>query len=369
MTDARDPQPGQASPGEKSAPGAAGGTGASRGERRRGALLALFVLILATMAGAAGGGYWLWERLQASRQAAEAQETRWRARAQALEQRLAETEARQRERMQTQIESLRRELAALSQSLGTLEAWARAGGAQGVDPRAWSLAQARLLLLTAAYQSSAHRREEARQALEAASARLAAVDDAALAPVRERLAADLEALRRSPDPDLGELDAALRELAREARGLPLPPSAPSEPSASEAPPEPEAVGGWRGVLDAVWRNAKELIVVRRVGEGGDPGWLPEERRLMHQRVYLALEGARLAALRRDAPAFQAGLGAAREWLTARADAGSPRVQALVRRMQELETTALAAQGVDPLETLRLLERTLSAAAPSAAPPR
>ncbi|NIR29789.1 MAG: hypothetical protein GWN84_10865 [Gammaproteobacteria bacterium] len=370
MTDTPDSNAHQPAPEGRRDTGVAGGAGASRGGGGRGTLPTLLVLTLLTMAGAAGGGYWLWEQLQASRAASQRLEARWEARAQGLEQRLAEAQARQRTQTQARLETLHRALAAVSESLGALEAWAHAGGAEGVEPRAWSLAQAKILLLTAAYQSSAHQRERAARTLEAASARLAVVDDPRLDPVRERLAADLEALRESPYADLSRIAAALSGLAREAQGLPLP-SAPSpEAPASGAPPAEEAVGGWRGVLDAVWRNAKGLIVVRRVAEDSPAGWLPQERLLMRARVHLALDGARLAALRRDTEAFRAGLRTAREWLLARFDAGTPQVQAMVQRIEALEITARTdGARADPLEIMRLLERTLDSSALATPSPR
>jgi uroporphyrin-3 C-methyltransferase len=351
-----EPSPG--SPGEPA--GSAGGAGApapapARSPYRGMMAAVALVLVLALAIGAGAGGYWLVQRVDALTARTQRREAALAGRVDQLARALDQAEARQPELVQAQVTPLRAELQALATRLQALEVQAPP------DPRAWVAAEAGYLLLTANYRLHlANDPAGAARALEAASRRLTAAADPRLAPVRERLAADLAHLRSVPGDAIASIAAALEGLAREAQTLPMPVLEPTPPAPGGAPPA--AAQGWRGALERVWRDLRGLVVVQRAD--GSPGraWLlPEERRLVRMRLALALDSARLAALGRDTGSYRASLRVAQEWLRAHFLRDAPQVVVAIGRLRDLEGAELTLQGPDLLQTLGLLERATNAA--------
>jgi uroporphyrin-3 C-methyltransferase len=178
-------------------------------------------------------------------------------------------------------------------------------------------------------------------ALQLAESRLARSDDAAFAPLRTALARDIEALKALPAFDPGALGKRIERLAVSVEGLPMAfdeRTARATPSGGEAA---RAGDAWYARLWAeVWREIRQLIVVRRVESPEPPLLAPAQSYFLRENLRLRLLSARLALLTRDASAYRDDLQVAQAWIKRYFDTRSARTAEVLTQLEELAAAPL-----------------------------
>ena len=186
------------------------------------------------------------------------------------------------------------------------------GRAEGPE-RAWSRAEAMFLLELAQRRLALDRDvKTAVVALEAADARLAALRDQAVAPVRQQIARELQALRSVQQPDTIGVLARLASAEEQAARLPIKGILATERRTTDRSTLPE------GMLARAWAMARNtlanLIVVRKVDDRAGSIVTAEEAQVRRQHLQLLLFAARAALERHDVTAYRTALAGARRWL-------------------------------------------------------
>ena len=141
-------------------------------------------------------------------------------------------------------------------------------------------------------------------ALESADARLAALRDQSVAPVRQQIARELQALRAVRQPDTIGVLARLASAEEAAARLPIKGILATERRTTDraALPEGKFARAW-----AMTRNAfANLIVVRTVDDQAGSIVTAEEAQVRRQHLQLLLFAARTAVARHDATAYRDG---------------------------------------------------------------
>jgi len=236
--------------------------------------------------------------------------------------------ARELDRRLDALDEVPRQMEDLASSVEELR-----GRAEGPE-RAWSRAEAMFLLDLAQRRLALDRDiDTAIVALESADARLAGLRDQSMAPVRQQIARELQALREVRLPDTTGIVARLVSAEEQAARIPVRGIVAEERGQeSQALPEGTFSRAW-----AIVRNTfANLIVVRRVDERSGSIVTSEEALLRRQQLQLLLFNARIAVARHDRDAFRSSLARVREWLGDFFDLSTPQAQALLRELQALE---------------------------------
>lgn len=305
--------------------------------RRWPAAAALLVVALV-----AAGGLWL----RQSQQAAEAAAASARA---ALEQRVAvlagkvqalEEEVRglagSRERSSARLAEIERSL----QRLDELErAVSELFEREERGDRDWVLAEVEHLLTVASeHLALAGEVEVAVAALQSADRRLQTLGEPALTPLRERLVADVNALRAVAVPDYTRLALELGDHAARVALLPLAGDRAAAGEAQERAAQPPA-SGWQGALRRMWQDLVALVDVEPLAPSDAAALDPQVRRLIVAALQAELVAAELAVLRRDTGVLHAAAARARTLLEryfAPMDPGVTSMRETLSRMAEVE---------------------------------
>ncbi len=318
---------------------------------RRGRILPWLVLLV--LAGAAAAAGWRgWQEIDRLRARLAQVEADLAARDEALEQSLAglraETARRAKETDQR--------LATLEQNLSAL---ARRDGRHRAQ---WLLAEAEYFVRLAAGRLALQRDPDtALAALAGADARVRETGDPALLPVRKALARDMAALRALPRVDLAGLSLELDALAAQVDELPLATPDPASArarrpqEAAGAPAEDGETGHWWDRARGVWTILRGLVVVRRHDRPIEPLLAPEQRVFLVSNIRLALEQARLALLRGEAPVYRGRLARAAELVRRWFDTRHAGVRALLERLERLAAADIA-PALPRLTSLAALEQ-------------
>jgi len=197
-------------------------------------------------------------------------------------------------------------------------------------------------------------------AMEAADARLAMLDEPAIAPIRQQLAKELAALRAVAVPDIAAILQRISALESQAPRLPvmgIPVSKGRREQTAATSPD-----GLARARARVSEATRDLFSLRRVDPATARLVTLEEESLRRQHLELLLFSARIAATQQDGIGYRAALESARAWLGQYFDPGAPSVVAA-----DAELAELAGITVDPRrpgigEAARMLERTSRAAA-------
>lgn len=343
---------------------------AGKGPPRPGAGLALAVAVLALLgcAALAGGGYLLWQRLEA--------------RMAAQDERLAALQAGlddldEHPALRALRGELRGEMSALAETHRALEsrvetaeqAVANVQALTTRSARGWKIAEVEYLLRIAHQRLHLMRDlDGAVAALRAADTRLHELADPTLLPVREQLADAVQSLEDFQRPDL--VGIALR-LDRMISGLkPLQPAMPELEAG-----RPVAAGGSQaaeektltGFFRTVWKELSRHIQVRRHDQ--PLRGLPDAETALyrHQMLRLRLEAARVAVLRQDDAEFHRQLASAQGFITEHYR--GEEAQRLLSALRELDGQNLRPPLPDILGPYRSLrELTAQAQAEEAAAP-
>jgi uroporphyrin-3 C-methyltransferase len=174
-------------------------------------------------------------------------------------------------------------------------------------------------------------------ALQLAESRLARSDDPAFAPARTALARDIDKLKALPELDPGALGQRLERLAVSIETLPLAfDERPAGASTTGAGMPGQADDRWYARLGSeIWRELRQLIIVRRVENPEPPLLPPAQAYFLRENLRLRLLSARLALLTRDARAYRDDLQAAQTWIKRYFDTGSKRTAEALAQLEKL----------------------------------
>lgn len=269
-------------------------------------------------------------------------------RIQALEARVAE----QRRALDQAEQRTAAELADLTRSVRAFDIDA------ATSDRDWVLAEAEYLVLAASQRLALEQDvTSALAALTSADLRLGAANHPELIAARERLAADIAALRGVAVPDTVGLALYFAELQTQVDAWPEPATASATPLSAAEPGSPETAAGWRGTLAAMWRDLLALVEVRDVTPNDRLLFDPAQRYLVRETVRLELAAARLAVLHRDTGNLHVALATVLRLLEDYYDVEAPTVRDTLARLRALQGTELrvALPGVgDSLDAIREL---------------
>ncbi|MGK2924894.1 MAG: uroporphyrinogen-III C-methyltransferase [Lysobacterales bacterium] len=199
------------------------------------------------------------------------------------------------------------------------------------------------------------------RSLELADRQLAALDDPAHLGVRQAIAAARRDLASLSLPDYLQVTARLDEIQASIARWPF---AGDSAAGSAAGVDAGTETGWWARLKTTFAS---LVTVRR-SAGTEPVLSLEDKDYVRQRVWLQLELAQLALMRRDQQAFRAALAQAQDSLATRFDPADDAVQAAGRSLSDLAAMDLEAKLPDitePWNTLRLIRRHSEPSQPAA----
>lgn len=198
-------------------------------------------------------------------------------------------------------------------------------------------------------------------ALHTAETRLSQGVDPRLAPVSQAVARDLDRMQNARFPDTAGLLARIEQVQREADTLPL---GKGREGAGGTPPEqtvtaPANASWWTRVRLSISNGFCRIF--RCSGTSVDLRSLqPDQIMLIRQNLRLRLEGARLGLLARQYASSRADLDAARVLVQNWFDPTSPRTQAVVKTLSELQDLVRAPDWPDISDTLAALRKLESA---------
>lgn len=189
-------------------------------------------------------------------------------------------------------------------------------------------------------------------ALQHADARLATLDRPQVKALRQKIAADADALRALPYVDVGGMSIRLDQMVAGVERLPLASDARVE-SPREAPASTAEPGQplWQRWLRQVWVEVKELVRIQRVDKPEPPLLAPNEAWFLRENLRLRLLSARLALLRGDQDTFRADLQAARDMTTRYFEISARPTAELLGAIDQLAETQIRVEMPDLAPTL------------------
>ena len=152
----------------------------------------------------------------------------------------------------------------------------------------------------------------ASNALEMADARIEALSDYRLHPLRALLADELLALSSVVKVDGDGMALQLQTALDNVDSLQVL----MAPAVTEGEEDSESTSeDWQGALDQAWQEVKSLVVIRHQQDGAAAAVLvPEQRYFLYQNLKLKLETARLALLAGESSVLESSLKSSAQWL-------------------------------------------------------
>jgi uroporphyrin-3 C-methyltransferase len=181
-------------------------------------------------------------------------------------------------------------------------------------------------------------------ALQLAESRLSRADRPQFQPVRRALARDIERLNSLPSADLAGMSVRLDGVLGAIDTLPLAYDGRLEREAKPAAAAAAAPGAAGFVAQfgaGLWRDLKELVVVRRVDAPQPPLLPPEQAYFLRENLRLRLLNARLALLSRNQAGFESDVRAARTWLQRYYDRNARPTQQALAQLEELQRSTIS----------------------------
>lgn len=180
-------------------------------------------------------------------------------------------------------------------------------------------------------------------ALQLAESRLARADRPQFQPVRRALARDIERLKSLPRADIAGMAQRLDGVVEAIDTLPLAYDGRLERDAKPAAPAAASgAGGFLAQFGAgLWRDLKELVIVRRVDAPQPPLLPPEQAYFLRENLRLRLLNARLALLSRNQAGFEQDVRAARRWLQRYYDTRARPTQEALAQLGELQGSPIS----------------------------
>ena len=194
-------------------------------------------------------------------------------------------------------------------------------------------------------------------ALQLAESRLSRADRPQFLPVRRALARDIERLKSLPALDVPGLSLGLDRLVAAVDSLPLAfdERADRSPSAKAVNPAPAAEGFFTRLGGEVWRELRQLVVVRKVESPEPPLVPPPQAYFLRENLKLRLLGARLALLSRNEAGYREDLRVAQAWIQRFFDARAKPSQNALAQLRQLSSASVSFEPpsiTDSLEAVR-----------------
>jgi len=195
-------------------------------------------------------------------------------------------------------------------------------------------------------------------ALQLAESRLSRVDRPQFLPVRRALIRDIDRLKSLPALDVPGLSLALDRLVSSVDALPLAFDERVERPASgkAAMPAPLPEDGFFARLGGeVWKELRQLVVVRKVDTPEPPLVPPPQAWFLRENLKLRLLNARLALLTRDEAGYREDLRVAQGWIQRYFDARAKGSQSALAQLKQLSSASISFEPpsiTDSLEAVR-----------------
>lgn len=223
----------------------------------------------------------------------------------------------------------------------------------------WQLAEIEQVLAIAQQQLQlAGNVRAALLALQLAEGRLARADRPQFLPVRRALARDMERLKSVPGPDLSGISLKLDGLVAAVDALPLAFEERSPRPAEErgvadkdAKPAPAEEGFLVRFGTEVWKELRQLVVVRKLEAPEPPLLPPTQAYFVRENLKLRLLNARLASLTRDEAGYREDLRVSQAWIRRYFDARAKAVQAMLAQLKQLSAASISFEPPSIAESL------------------
>ena len=195
-------------------------------------------------------------------------------------------------------------------------------------------------------------------ALQLAESRLSRVDRPQFLPVRRALTRDIDRLKSLPVLDVPGLSLAIDRLIASVDSMPLAfDERLDRPAlAKAAKPAPAADENFLARFGGeVWKELRQLVVVRKVEGPEPPLLLPQQAWFLRENLKLRLLNARLALLTRDEAGYREDLRVTQAWIQRYFDAKSKGSQAALAQLRQLSSASISFEPpsiVDSLEAVR-----------------
>lgn len=195
-------------------------------------------------------------------------------------------------------------------------------------------------------------------ALQLAESRLSRADRPQFLPVRRALTRDIDRLKSLPVLDVPGLSLTIDRLIASVDAMPLAFDERMErPAAGKrtgaAPPAEE---GFFARLGAeVWRELRQLVVVRKVEAPESALLPPDQAYFVRENLKLRLLNARLALLTRDEAGYREDLRVAQRWIQRYFEARAKASLAALAQLKQLSSASVSFEPpsiVDSLEAVR-----------------
>jgi uroporphyrin-III C-methyltransferase len=193
-------------------------------------------------------------------------------------------------------------------------------------------------------------------ALQLAESRLAKAGPQ-FVPLRRALARDIERLRSVPAVDLAGMSLRVDALVAAVDSLPLAfderaerPAAPAETDAT-----PASQDRWMRFAGELWRELRQLIVVRRVETAEPPLLPPSQAYFVRENLKLRLLNARVSLLVRDEAGYREDLRVAQRWIERYFDTRAKPAQNALAQLKQLAAGSVSFEPpsiTDSLEAVR-----------------
>lgn len=266
-------------------------------------IILFFILFSATSAGL----YWLWENQK--NESLQQHVTN-----QSINEQLAEIKEQQRnlstqntqqiQSLQTFQETLRQNLTKIVQNNQYFR-------------NDWLISEAEYLIQLANYRLLLEKDvTTAIVALKAADVRLTEVSDPALLKIRKKLKIDLQAINNVQVVDLADLSITISALSNNIKNLPLltPDPKTHDLTQTKESKTSSKVESLSQLPAAIWKDIKNLIIVRNHQKPVKPLLAPEQHFFLMQNLALLFEQSRLALLNGNNLIYQERLQAITQWV-------------------------------------------------------
>ena len=321
--------------------------------------IAIVAVLLAL--GVGGSAYWVWlqseekiialeSALTQLRQHAESQVQQVSADNRSLEAKLNTAladRAQQQKRIHDEIRNLTDSTTAISDRMGRTSTL-------------WIIAEAEYLLTVASHRLLLEQDiGTAIAALTAADQRLKQVGDPGVLNVRREIAKEINALRSVEMPDITGMAFELASLAATAEQLPLIVKQRQEQFEHSFSATEEATSqaeDMTGVMDAVWKDIKSLVVIRKNDKPVDALLAPDQRHFLYQNLILKLETGRLALLQGDEKNLKSSLDVAEKWINGYFDHETTAYRNFESTIARIKNTKLTPQLPDISRSLRAVRQ-------------
>jgi uroporphyrin-3 C-methyltransferase len=206
----------------------------------------------------------------------------------------------------------------------------------------WQLAEIEQVLAIASQQLQlAGNVRAALLALQLAEARLNRADRPQFVPIRRALARDIDRLKSLPAIDFPAMSMRIDTLVASVDGLPLAYDERLERAAAARDASPVDGGFWASLGAEVWKELRQLIVVRQVGTPEPPLLAPAQAYFLKENLRLRLLNARMALLARDEAGYREDLRVSQAWIRRYFDVRAKQTADALAQLKQLSSASIS----------------------------